>query len=122
MSLNPALDNIVLRTGASYTDAITCRDAEGAVVPLTGCNALLRARNAAGDLVLELGSPSNGLVIDAPAGVINRTVTAARTVELQAGEYACDLLLTWPDGRVDCLLSGPLIVIETATQPTTATP
>ena len=116
MSLKPAVDNPPVYRGATFLDAVTCQDAEGAVVNLTGCTAKMVARNAAGDEVVSLStSPGQGLVIDGSAGTITRTIADEATAALTPGEYDADLMLTWPDGRVDCLIKGRMVVMDTAT-------
>lgn len=120
MSMQPAFLAMTVWTGATYTDTLTCLDADGAVVDLTGCTARQVIRDAAGAEVVTLTSPSGGLVIGGTAGTIVRTISAAQTETLTEGRYQTDLFLTWPTGQVDPLQAGPVNVIESATNPTEA--
>lgn len=117
MSLNPARELIEMTIGATYTDSITCRDADGALVDLTGASALQQARPlGGGEVVLEMSTTNGRIVLGGVAGTIRRELTDELTATLSPGDYQTDLFLTWPDGRTDCLTTGIISINNSTTR------
>lgn len=105
--------SLALEQGAVYRDEIRLKQPGGAPIDLTGCTARMQIRTLDDRLLLDLStSPGRGLVIDGPAGVIYRYITAGQTAQLpvDGGEY--DLKITPPSGPDDTwrLYKGPVSV------------
>jgi hypothetical protein len=116
MSMQPAYDAITIRQGASFEDTIACQDDDGNPVDLTGCSALMKiCATPSSSPVLTLSSANGSLVLGGIAGTIRRTVSPAQSAALVAGNYGADLFLTRTDGNVDCLVAGPVTVIDSFT-------
>lgn len=93
---------LALEQGAVYRDEIRLKQPGGAPLDLTGCAARMQIRGLDGRLLLDLGTPPGvGLVIDGPAGVIHRRITAGQTALLpvEGGQY--DLEIVPPSGPDD---------------------
>lgn len=117
MPLEPAYSPIVLRTGTTWNVYLRAFDEDGVILDLDGVTARMTIRAVDGSVALELTTPDNGLEISLADQWIACVITAAQTAALPPGEYHHDLLLTWPDGFVECPQVGPVTVIDTATEP-----
>jgi hypothetical protein len=86
---------LALEQGAVYQDEIRLRQPSGEPVDLTGCSARMHMRGHDGTLLLALSTqPIAGLVIDGPAGVIRRIITAPQTAALPVDGGQYDLEIT----------------------------
>lgn len=104
--------DITITRGESLIMEVACKDAEGAVVPLTGATAAMQVRAAvdAIDPLLDLSTSNNTLVIDAPAGVVRIDAPAASTASMPSGVWPYDLWLNLAGGVRMCLAAGQMTV------------
>lgn len=112
MSLDPIRDDIIVRQSATFNDTLQCLDADGAGALLEGCGARMQVRSSAGApaLLTLTTAAAGGLVLDAEASTIARTVTDEQTSALWPGSWSYDLFVTWPDGHADCIAVGDFVV------------
>lgn len=108
----PLTFDFTLIQGESASILLTCQDAEGAIVPLTGATGLMQARATYEALspVLEISTANARMVIDGPAGTVRLDVSAAVTEALPAGAWPYDLFVEWPDDTRTCLAVGQVTV------------
>lgn len=93
---------LALEQGAVYRDEIRLKQSDGTPVDLTGCTARMQIRTLDGRLLLDLSTPpGSGLVIDGPAGVIHRRITAGQTALLPIDGGLYDLEITPLSGPDD---------------------
>lgn len=100
--------NLLIEQGATWTTTLTITDRD-----LTGCTARMQLREtyASPTPLLDLSTdPGGGITIDGPAGTITITISATRTGALSVGSGVYDLELTSPDGTVERLLKGDVVV------------
>jgi hypothetical protein len=89
---------LALEQGAVYQDEIRLKQPNGSAVDLTGCSARMQIRDHAGVLLLTLSTAGSGLVINGPAGTIQRLITAPQTAALPVDGGQYDLEITPPAG------------------------
>lgn len=96
----PALiRDLVIECGAVWDDLLALKT-NGQPLDLTGATARMQIRDLEGNLIIELSTGNGRLLIDGPAGTIQRrlgaTVTAAITAE--KGKYDMEII---PGGNPD---------------------
>jgi hypothetical protein len=101
---------IIIEQGATWRFRLTIAGRD-----LTGCTARMQIREvyASPTPLLDLTSdPAAGITIDGPAGTITVEISAAQTAALagvhRGGVY--DLELESPDGTVERLLKGDVLI------------
>ncbi len=101
--------NIVIEQGATWRTTLTLTERD-----LTGCSARMQVRETAASpsAVLSLTSaPGGGIVITpGPPGVLDITISAAQTADMDWRRGVYDLELESAGGDVDRLLKGDVAV------------
>ena len=101
--------DITIEQGATFVLPFVWKDGNGNPVDLTGYTARMQVRSehSSSDKLLDLSSPSSGIVIDEPNGKVTVTATAAQTAALSAPQLAVyDLKLTDGAGKVTRVVEG----------------
>lgn len=109
--------NIIADRGATFDRTITWKDANGALINLTGYTAKLQVRQTYTATVvdLELSTANSRIVLGGALGTIQ--LTAPYTVmNFPADQYVYDLELTSPATVVTRLVMGSFTLREEVTQ------
>ncbi|VAW12426.1 hypothetical protein MNBD_ALPHA09-1891 [hydrothermal vent metagenome] len=86
-----------------------------APIDITGYQASLQARDAAGDLMLDLSTGNGGIVIDGPTGKLSFTAAPAITDQvIKAGRYEVEM--TTAGGDVYRVISGGISPVAEVVQ------
>ena len=114
--MDPVLLNLAIRRGVTWTGfTVTCKDAAGALVNLTGWSAVAQIRDPqSDDLIVDL-APA---VITGTDGVITvPEIPWSTTLTMVEGDFVYDLLPVDPDGRrYDPVITGNVKVGKTITR------
>lgn len=104
--------NIIADQGATYSLGLVKKDSRKRVVPLTGYTARMHVREsaAASNTVLELTTENDGLIIDAPRGMVTIYISSQQMTNINAGKYVYDLELIDGDDEVERLIMGSFTV------------
>lgn len=109
--------DLTITSGATWPGAeLTCKDADGVVVPLAGWSAFAEVRKSpSGDVILDLAPL---IASDDSAGLITIPAIAwTATDDLPHGGYRWDLILQDDHGvRYEPTLEGTVTVRKTTTQ------
>jgi len=107
-----------LEQGATMIKPIIWSDSTGAVMNLTGYTAKMQIRQSvtATDVLLELSSALNTLVITAATGTITMIFSAATTAAITWTRAKYDLVVTSSDGTVTRLIEGQISVSKEVTR------
>jgi hypothetical protein len=113
--------DLVLRTGITFPAVVTRRDRNTrAPIPLPGYTAKLqvRASAAASEVLLELTSPTGGLVVDGVTGRVFITVKASATANATWTKGVYDLVVTNTANPEDtvCLIEGSIVLRRAVTR------
>jgi hypothetical protein len=108
---------ISIDQGATYSLALTYKDANGAAINLTGYTAAMQIRTSyeAASTVLSLTS-SSGIVITAATGLLTINITSNQTAALNPSTYVYDLEITSSAGVVTRLIQGSVMVSAEVTR------
>lgn len=110
--------DLTITIGATWPGAeLTCKDANGVVVPLAGWSAFAEVRKSPnGDVILDL---SPAIDADDSAGLITIPAIAwSVTDDLPSGGFRWDLILQDDHGvRYEPTLEGTVTIKRTTTQP-----
>lgn len=110
----PFKQKLTALKGITFSQNVFASDGLGEPLDMTGYVARMQVRPDFGETaILDLSSPSNGIVIDEE--LVQVTITAAQTAALDAGNYKYDLEVESPDGTVLQLLYGSFKVKESIT-------
>lgn len=112
MSALAATYNIIADQGATFSRALVRKDSQKRVTPLTNYTARMQVRPVidSSEVILNLTTENNGIVIDAPKGQITIQATATAMANILAGKYVYDLELISPTGGVERLVMGSFTV------------
>lgn len=100
--------------GDTWKRSWTFKDAQQALIPLTGATARLFVRDSQGAVVITASSQNGELVIRGTEGTIVMTVPAS-AMALAPGRYEFDLEVTFADGTVATYDRSTLTVLEDVT-------
>jgi hypothetical protein len=112
MSALAATYNIIADQGATFRRALVRKDSQKRVTPLVNYTARMQVRPLidSSEIILNLTTENNGIVIDAPKGQITIQASAETTSTILSGKYVYDLELISPDGGVERLVMGSFTV------------
>lgn len=104
--------DFTIEQGATFTATVTWRDANDALVNLTGYTARMQIRSAVTSptVTLELTDSNGRITLGGAAGTVALTIAAADTEAIGAGTYVYDLELVSAAGVVTRLLEGGITV------------
>lgn len=110
--------NIVIEQGSTWLAELTYTDAEGEPIDLTGAEACMQLRRAAysEDVVIELDTDNNRIVIEPLAGKLTLTLTADETATIETYNGVYDLELKYAGGMVEKLLRGNFTLVPEVTK------
>lgn len=111
MTVLPDKRSFTIWRGATFRHEFVLHqgDENSPVVNLTGCSAVVRAKNHPGGTVLE----EYPLVVDGTAGKVTLTITDEDTAVLPWRNAFYTLFVTFPSGDTNAYLYGSLTVRET---------
>lgn len=100
--------NIIIEQGATFSRVLTWRDAQGALIDLSGYTARMQARagHTAQSVLVSLTTENGRIALGGAAGTVTLTIAAADTALLPSGSYVYDLELVSAGGVVTRLLEG----------------
>jgi hypothetical protein len=109
--------NIIADRGATFTRIITWKDANGALINLTGYTAKLQVRQTYTSTVadLELSTANGRIVLGGAAGTIQLTAPYT-AMNFSADQYVYDLEMTSAASVVSRLVMGSFTLREEVTQ------
>lgn len=109
---------LVLEQGAQKDLVFALKDSNNNPIDLTSWTAKLQIRETfdSTNPLLTLTSPASGLVINAGAGTITLSITAAQTTALTVERAVWDLLGTDAGGAPRRLLQGVVNIMRRVTQ------
>lgn len=106
--------------GVSYLQPFYYFDESGEIIDLTDCTAQMQARqtvNSDDPPILDWSTSGGEITIDGPAGCVLVSVTAEDTAALEQTVGAIyNLLLIFPSGFVQELVSGPIDIVGSTTR------
>ena len=108
---------ILIDQGATYSLALTYKDANGTAINLTGYTAAMQIRTSyeSASTVVSLTS-SSGIVITAATGLLTINITSTQTAALTPGTYVYDLEITSGANVVTRLIQGSVMVSAEVTR------
>lgn len=116
----PADISLEILQGSSFPYTLVYTDDSSPPVPidLTGVTARMHIRESvdAEEILCELTTENNKIVIDGPLGSILLTIEAAETETFQWAAGVYDLELVWPNGFVMRLCQGSVSVSPEVTR------
>lgn len=91
--------DIAIDQGSKWTKVVQVYNPDGTIRNLTGYSAKMDIKEVYTDIsaVLQLTSPSGGLVVNGPAGQVTITITAAQTTAMSWTTGVYDLKVTPAD-------------------------
>lgn len=122
MTTQPASITFRLYVGATFTEPVTLKDADGNPIDLTGCSAQLQARRdiADTDPVFDLSTADGSITLGGVNGTITLAISATDTgnmvVDWDGEVWYHDLKLTFPDNTVQRTYQGAIIVSPAVTR------
>lgn len=100
----------------TYSFSVAYKDPNGDPIDITGSTAKMQVRNAQGDkLAFTLTSPSGGITIDGPNGLITVKMTPTQTSKLFYPKSVYDLMLTDSQANKIKLVGGYLTASRSVT-------
>ena len=100
----------------TYSFSVVYKDPNGDPIDITGSTAKMQVRNAQGDkLAFTLTSPSGGITIDGPNGLITVKMTPTQTSKLFYPKSVYDLMLTDSQANKTKLVGGYLTASRSVT-------
>jgi len=103
--------------GDTLEMVFTWKDSAGDVVPLTGYTAKMDIRSSVTDETALLSlNHMNGITLDDISPNLSVLVTDQQTATLGKGKYVYDIELTEPSGKVNTLVSGTIVLVQSVTQ------
>lgn len=100
----------------TYSFSVIYKDPNGDPIDITGSTAKMQVRNAQGDkLAFTLTSPSGGITIDGPNGLITVKMTPTQTSKLFYPKSVYDLMLTDSQANKTKLVGGYLTASRSVT-------
>jgi hypothetical protein len=105
--------NIKIEQGATFRCIVTCKDADGAVVPLTGCTARAHLRYAYTDT-----NPAGVFTctVDEALGTVTCELSAVTTAALTKTSGVWDCEMVYAGGTVQRLVEGRVTISPEATK------
>jgi hypothetical protein len=109
--------NFEVDQNATFTFQVEYKDDIGALIDLTGSTAKLQVRDTKGGskLAFTLTSPSGGITIDGPNGLLMIKMTPTQTNKLFYPKSSYDLMLTDSNLNKTKLLEGFLTLSRSVT-------
>jgi hypothetical protein len=108
-----AKHRIVIEQGATFSMELTLKDADGAVIDLTGCagRGQLRATPTAtaklADFDVTFPTPATGQVLVEMAANVTKDISVEATnADREPTLCAYDIEIVYPSGRVDRIMEG----------------
>ncbi len=104
--MEPATYNFTIYQGTTFERLLTYKDANNAVVNLSGFSARMKIRKSWGSPVLLELANGSGITLAATTPNLTITVTPVQTAALDFEYAVYDLEIEAPSGKVDRLLEG----------------
>lgn len=104
--MTAATHDFTVRQGETFSRTLTYRDAEGALVDLTGSSARMAVRKRDGQAVVA----TPGIMLGGAAGTLALSIPATLTAAILPGAYEYDLFVTSGGGVCEALLAGKFVV------------
>jgi hypothetical protein len=109
--------NIQIDQGATYTLALSYKDSAGVPINLTNYTAAMQFRKTVESATASLSlTSSSGIVITGATGLLNITITATQSRDLDPDIYVYDLEITSSAGVVTRLIEGSAVVSAEVTR------
>jgi hypothetical protein len=109
--------NIQIDQGATYTLALSYKDSAGVPINLTNYTAAMQLRKTVESATASLSlTSSSGIVITGATGLLNITITATQSRDLDPDIYVYDLEITSSAGVVTRLIEGSAVVSAEVTR------
>ena len=107
-----------IEQGATFSLVFTWKDETGAVIPLTGYTARMQVRSSVSspDVLLDLTTENDRLVIDEPNGQVTIALTPVVTAAITWRKGVYDLELVSPTGDVKRLVAGNVTLSREVTR------
>jgi hypothetical protein len=107
-----------IKQGATWVVEFQYVDQDGAAIDLTGYTARMQGRTdyEASSTIFSLTSPSGGLVIDGPMGLVTATLTAVQTAAMTKGAFVYDVEIVSAGGVVTRLAEGHGVISREVTR------
>lgn len=108
---------LICEKGTTFTKRLVWKTQFLTPIDITGFTARLSVQRYFTDtqFLLELSSPTNGIVITGNTGTIDITISPTQTAELPSGNWKYDLIVVSPTGTTTRLLEGIFTVKENVT-------
>lgn len=121
MTIRSATVNFILYAGSTFTEIVTLRDENGALVDLTGYTAKCQARRDISDTtpMLDLTTSNGGIALGGAAGTIQLNVAAATSAGLTLdydGEFWVYDLQLINGSYVERTLQGAIMALPAVTR------
>jgi hypothetical protein len=107
-----------IKQGATYQLGLYYVTSAGAAIDITGYSArmTLRSDYEATTSLLDLTSPSAGLVITGASGLVTVTITSTQTAALTAGPFVWDIEIVSAGGVVTRMAGGVGVISREVTR------
>lgn len=107
-----------IEQGATFALKFAKKDQAGTPIALTSYTARMQVRSsvASPDVMLELTTANNRLVIDEAAGIVAINLLATDTADITWRKGVYDLELEAPDGTVTRLVEGVITISREVTR------
>ena len=100
----------------TYSFSVIYKDPNGDPIDITGSTAKMQVRSTQGDkLAFTLTSPSGGITIDGPNGLITVKMTPTQTSKLFYPKSVYDLMLTDSNANKTRLVGGYITAARSVT-------
>lgn len=110
---------LIIRQGTTFHERWMYTTSSGVPIDLTGCRARLQVRGRVTDpaALIELTTENGGITLGGAAGTIELDISeeATRIITTWKGGV-WDFMLTWPNGDVECLAQGQIVVMQSVTR------
>lgn len=109
--------DIKLEQGASFVMTLIYKDAEGVPIDVTGSDARMQIREAAGGRIFASADIANGRITLAAGGKITVQIPYAETAKVQVQRGVYDLFLISPSGtHAERLIYGDVLINASITR------
>lgn len=116
--INDNQHNIVIKKGATFTKQLRWKDANGAVINLTGYTARMQIRETvdSASFIIELTNANSRITLGGALGTITLTISAADTMSIVQNSGVYDLEIVSASGVVTRLIEGEVLITNNATR------
>lgn len=104
--MTAGLYNFTIEQGAEFTRVITCKDADGNVINLTGFSARMKIKRVDNNAVIKSLTVGSGLTLGGVTGTITINISHTDTTAMDFTEAKYDLELIDSNSKPDRLIEG----------------